>query len=405
MSKTEKPAELEGAKIVSFSSFLDDEIGKPDPKEQIKEEIKDAVSGNKNDDIFGFGSTEEEIGKPILREEENEPENNEEENLTEKSEEKTEKVETIVEEANKDVSGKNQVDTSKIYYDALKSMFGDTISHIIQQDDEGNDVEVALEEVVLDKELFEAIVESKMASLKEDLSKDKISVAGVSDLTKDLIEIDKNGGNITDLLKVKRDFSDPLDQLDITTPEGQRLAIYLRKKSKGAPDEEIEALIRTWEADGVLEEKAVAAESELRAAIQHQVELTKKQAEDQAKHRKEVMKNYKKDIKENLNSFQLNDAVKNKIVLLATKTDEEGRFEIDKAYDQARSNPESAARLALFLLDENEYIKQVTNSAVQKTKLDTASKIRVVARKSDVAPTLLDKNDRGDGITRFEDIQ
>lgn len=400
MNNNDTTNEMEGAKVISFESFLSDDIGeKADPKEEIKKEINEALNNSGKTDPFNFGDNEDEIGKPILREEENQEEEEEEVSSADKK-----NVETKTEEAHEDASGKSETDTSKIYHDALKSMFGDSISHIIQQDEEGNDVEVALEEVVLDKELFEAIVESKMADLKSDLSKDKISVEGVSDLTKDLIEIDKNGGNITELLQVKRDYSDPLDQLDITTVEGQRLAIYLRKKSKGAEDEEIEALIRTWEADGILEEKAIAAESELRAAIQQQVEMTKRNAEEKVKRQKEIMRSYKKDIRESLDEFQLNDAVKNKVTLLATKTDERGRFEIDKAYDEARSNPKTAARLALFLLDEDEYIKQVTTEAVQKTKLNTAKKIRVVAKKSDDAPTLLDKNDRGDGITRFEDI-
>ena len=118
----------------------------------------------------------------------------------------------------------------------------------------------------------------------------------------------------------------------------------------------------------LLKRTAIEAESELKEAIQLQVEKAKETSNAQAEQRRALLKDYKKDIKGSLEKYQLNDNIKNKVVSLATKEDETGRFELDKVYYKHRENPQDAADLALFLLDKEEFIKQVTNKAVSTAK-------------------------------------
>jgi hypothetical protein len=287
-------------------------------------------------------------------------------------------------------------------------MFGDSIDTLIQEDEEGNEIEVALDEVEIDEDTFKEIVKSKLEEIKEEAAKDKISVKGISDFTRDLIEIDRNGGDINELIKVKESFSDPLDELDLTTEEGQIKAIYLRMMAGGQDEDTIRRLIKSYKADGELEEIALRAEQELRSAMQQQVERAKQAAIENAERRKTLLKSYKKDIKENLSDFELNENIKNKIVQLATKEDDNGRFEIDTIYYAHREDPKKAARLALFLLDEQEYINQVTNEAVKNTKLNTAKKLKIVtgSARTTAGPTLKENTNRfgGDGLIPLETI-
>ena len=129
-----------------------------------------------------------------------------------------------------------------------------------------------------------------------------------------------------------------------------------------------------------MEEYGNAAYDELKVAIEAETEAKVKESRELVERKKELMKGFKKDLKENLSEFQLKDPLKNKIVELATKEDPDGRFSMDKMYTQWRTDPKKAARLALFLLDEEEFIKQVTNKAVVTSKLDSARK-RVIVRK------------------------
>ncbi len=270
--------------------------------------------------------------------------------------------------------------TSEQFRTSLKNLF--SIEKIVQEVN-GEEVEVSIDEVDIDQETFEMIAKQALENQKEELNKDKISVKGVSDFTKSLIEIDKNGGNVSQLLKVKEAISDPLDQLDLTQRQDQIDAIYLRKKAQGQADDEINILIKGYEAEGLLEEKAIQAESELREAVNKQVELAKEQAENAAKEREERMKSYKKDLKQVLGTkFQLNDTSLTKIVDLSTKKGKNGRFEIDNAFTQAMSDPEVASDLVLLLFDRDEYIKQVTNKKVIESKLETAKTIKIIRSNS-----------------------
>jgi 5'-3' exonuclease len=95
-------------------------------------------------------------------------------------------------------------------------------------------------------------------------------------------------------------------------------------------------------------------------------------------------------------------------VVLATKEDDHGRFEIDRIYYSHREDPRKAARLALFLLDEQEYINQVTREAVRSTKLNTAKKLKIVtgSSKSNSGPVIKDNVNKfgGDGLIPLETI-
>ncbi len=63
--------------------------------------------------------------------------------------------------------------------------------------------------------------------------------------------------------------------------------------------------------------------------------------------------------------------------------------------------------MALFLLDEEEFIKQVTNEAVKNTKLNTARKLKITtsSAKQSAGPTFKDNiNKFGDGLIPLDAI-
>jgi hypothetical protein len=380
------------AQIVSLSDLMSDDIGgakKEVEKQKSDQDLAKAVEGKPESyDFFNLDSAKEKKAETEEKEDEDKP-------STEAKEESKEKTleETLNSESDFVISDTSE---SVVYKKTLKSMFGDSITHLIQEDEEGNEIETPIEDVVIDEKLFREIVQSKMDSIKEEASKDKISVKGVSEFAKKLVEIDRNGGDISELIKVKETYADPLDSIDITTEEGQIQAVYLRMLAGGQDEDTIRRLIESYKREGNLEDIANKATQELRAAIDQQIENARIASENQKNQRKELIKQYKKEIRNNLEPFQLNDNIKNKIVTLATKEDENGRFEMDRLYYQLRENPEKAARLALFLLDEEEYVKQVTNSTVQQKKLESASKLKIVSgsKSSTAGPQLKSNSQR-----------
>lgn len=366
----------EKAGLISLESLTGKEIGEANDvqKEQTEKELESKLSGKQTDSFFpGLDSLEDEVEEKQEVVDQNENE--------EGGDSEVESEPEVEEEGEEEVKvTKNE--SSENYKNLLKGMWGDSIGTIVQEID-GEEVEVSIDEMDIDEEMFQTIIQSKIEFEKENAGKNKISTEGISDFAKSLIEIDRNGGDISELLEMKKAYSDPLDNLDISTPDGQKQAIYLRKKAAdpNQDDDEIILLIDAYEKKGILEEKAETAEKELRDAFEMQVEARKKAAIDAQEARKKMLEDYRKDLKGQVsNQFTLNDTVIKKLVNIATKSDDEGKFELDSRYSEYRRDPQKAARLALFLLDEEEYVKQVSSKEVKNEKLKSAKlKLRTKA--------------------------
>lgn len=383
---------LENARIVPLSQLMGENIGeeaKAKEKEESNADLELAIEGKETpNDFFNLDTSKKKAEEEELK---NTTEETAEVESIDKSEvfKNTEKDYNIV-----------KSDQSEVYRKTLKSMFGNSISSLIQEDEEGNETEVSLDDLEIDEDLFKEIVESKLDMIKEEASKDKISVQGVSDFARRLVEIDRNGGDISELIKMKESYSDPLDRIDLTTEQGQQQAVFLRLTAGGQDADTAMRLIKSYQDEGSLEDMAVKSEKELREALNVQLEQARLNSEKRIEQRKELLKNYKKDLRNNLDQFKLNDSVKNKIVTIATKEDDYGRFELDRLYYSFREDPSKAARLALFLLDEEEFVKQVTNDAVQNTKLNSAKKLKVVlgSSKSTAGPQLKSNTSKEDNL-------
>jgi hypothetical protein len=301
--------------------------------------------------------------------------------IEENKEEEVEKVVDPILGEIADPREENEVEasTSILYKDTLKSVFGENLGSLVQEID-GVEQEIALEDLDMDSELFADILKSKLEEAREDASKNKISSEGISEFTKNLIELDKNGGDVRALLEVKQAYSDPLEGLDLEIVEDQKEILYLRGKAAGQSDKDINLLIEAYEAKGLLESEAIEAERALRTAIDGQMQRAIESAKEATKVKEENFKLYKKDLKENLNKFELKDGAKSKLLDIATKPNKDGKYEMDEAYNLWRMTPDKAAELAFFLTDKDEYIKQVTKSAVKEKQVEIARKIKIVPR-------------------------
>lgn len=265
--------------------------------------------------------------------------------------------------------------SQSVFHNLLKKL---GIESVVQEDESGAEVEVSIDNLDnLDEELYTEIVQSYLAKEKEEVSKDKISVDGVSDILKTAINIEKRGGKVSEILQQQQRYIDPLDNLDITTVDGQKQAISLYMTAMGKEPDDIRARLMLYEKEGVLEEKAEESDSGLRKAV---ADYAKKQEEaliEKEKEAKEYFKQYKKDFKSALDeSFELNDNIKNKLSDFVTKQGDNKRIPFDdKLMEIRRTNPKMIAEIALFIQDREEFVKQITRKAVNETKVKTLIKI------------------------------
>lgn len=274
--------------------------------------------------------------------------------------------------------------SSLIYKNALKSIWGDELGGFIQEVD-GEEKEFTLDEIEVDEETFADILKSKIEEIKESATRNKISAEGISEFTQKLIEVEKAGGDIRSLLEMKQAFSDPLEGLDLSNVEDQKEIILLRGAASGQNERDLKRLIKSYEEEGILEEIAQEAHTTLREAIDNAMSAELLKAEAAKAEAEAAYKIYKKDLKEKMNQFELKDTIKSKLVDMATKIDNKGVLDLDVRYNEARSNPEKASRLALFLYDEEEFIKQVTKNEIKNKQLETARKLKIIPRAHSIA--------------------
>lgn len=297
-----------------------------------------------------------------------------EDNKNEKnsSEEKKETVEGVEEETS----------NSKFY----KSIISDLVKEGLWEsfdgiEDENGEV-IPLDQVNIDKDVFYSIVASKIEEIKSKASENKISVDGVSDFMKRMIELEKKGGNVRQAMETYNALTNPIEALDLEKTEDQRKMVWLRYKLENKLDDQtITDIIVSREMSGKLEETAKQAKSQLEKAAEMQLQNLEQQAKERQQKEREEIKQYRADLNDVLNKeFKLKDSTKTRLLDLATKRDKEGLYGIDYLYKQAMETPEKATKLLLFLTNEEEYNQQISEKKVREGKINTMKSIRLVPK-------------------------
>jgi predicted secreted protein len=247
-------------------------------------------------------------------------------------------------------------------------------------DEVGNEVTVDVKTGNITPEMYKEVLKGYMEAQKEELTKDVIPLKGSSELLRKLAEIDKAGGNISSIIEEKAKVVDPIQSIDITTEKGQEKVIEIFMHAQGRDAEDIEARIQMYKTKGILADKAEEFQGEVQVAFDKYLDQQKQAAEDNKANQKKAIKEYREKFSKGLESFELNDAAKKKLVKFSTEAESDG-FLLDKKLREMRLDPEKAARLALFAMDEEEYIKQVTSKVLTQQRQKTAIRIGVAKDK------------------------
>jgi hypothetical protein len=237
-----------------------------------------------------------------------------------------------------------------------------------------DDKPVDLSTITKEDDLLD-IVEGLIKDKADELLKDKVDTGSMSDFMKKMIEVDKAGGNVGQLLNQYQNIQAPLDNLDMSNKNDQLAVIQHYYKMLGMPEDEIKDNMEMMigKGDEFIESKANKFHDILKKEMDNLIEEEKKKSEKRRQELIEQMKVYKKGLKTSISSgFQLTDTMIGKAVDFVTKPiDNQGHTAIDKAYSEAIKNPDMAADLALFLMNKDEFLKQKTNKAKMEVNKKT----------------------------------
>ena len=264
-----------------------------------------------------------------------------------------------------------------------------------------NDLDFSKEDSLCD------ILSTVLESQKEDIVKDKIDVTSVSDITKKLIQADKAGANIVDILKQYDTNVAPIEKLDIENKADQikivRHYVDLLGLPKDEADEFFKGIINKGEE--YVEAKAIKYKAELDKRMDDIIQQRTKEAAEKKAKDAEDFRRYKKDLKSSIQAkYQLNDTMVSKVLDFALKPSESNPG-ITKAFNRVREmmmNPEEAPDLIMFLMNPGEFIKQKSNQAVVDEKKKIYKLISHTNKDKRVAPV----DDRGDQVqgVKFDEI-
>lgn len=264
-----------------------------------------------------------------------------------------------------------------------------------------NDLDFSKEDSLCD------ILSTVLESQKEDIVKDKIDVTSVSDITKKLIQADKAGANIVDILKQYDTNVAPIEKLDIENKADQikivRHYVDLLGLPKDEADEFFKGIINKGEE--YVEAKAIKYKAELDKRMDDIIQQRTKEAAEKRAKDAEDFRRYKKDLKSSIQAkYQLNDTMVSKALDFALKPSESNPG-ITKAFNRVREmmmNPEEAPDLIMFLMNPGEFIKQKSNQAVVDEKKKIYKLISHTNKDKRVAP-VDDKGDQVQGV-KFDEI-
>lgn len=264
-----------------------------------------------------------------------------------------------------------------------------------------NDLDFSKEDSLCD------ILSTVLESQKEDIVKDKIDVTSVSDITKKLIQADKAGANIVDILKQYDMNVAPIEKLDIENKADQikivRHYVDLLGLPKDEADEFFKGIINKGEE--YVEAKAIKYKAELDKRMDDIIQQRTKEAAEKKAKDAEDFRRYKKDLKSSIQAkYQLNDTMVSKALDFALKPSESNPG-ITKAFNRVREmmmNPEEAPDLIMFLMNPGEFVKQKSNQAVVDEKKKIYKLISHTNKDKRVAP-VDDKGDQVQGV-KFDEI-
>lgn len=373
------------------------------------------------DDIFSIGPIDDVYNREedILPINGNEPAKKDEKPVEEGSQIKEELVVDPTPDPKEDKKGgenvvdvnQDQVETPVVNYrkvlDALSSRgIIPDLKDVVFSGENGeeitiNDLDFSKEDSLCD------ILSTVLESQKEDIVKDKIDVTSVSDITKKLIQADKAGANIVDILKQYDTNVAPIEKLDIENKADQikivRHYVDLLGLPKDEADEFFKGIINKGEE--YVEAKAIKYKAELDKRMDDIIQQRTKEAAEKKAKDAEDFRRYKKDLKSSIQAkYQLNDTMVSKALDFALKPSESNPG-ITKAFNRVREmmmNPGEAPDLIMFLMNPGEFIKQKSNQAVVDEKKKIYKLISHTNKDKRVAPV----DDRGDQVqgVKFDEI-
>jgi hypothetical protein len=246
-------------------------------------------------------------------------------------------------------------------------------------DIDGEEVQLSeLSEV--DEETFLQIQDAQ-ENLKEEARAEKfIPKEGLNEVSLKIIELQKNGGDITEAIRVYDEYVNPLEKLDLTNEAVQEQLVRKSLSAKVDDPEIVEMTINKYKKDLVLDKKAQEVSENIHNAFNKYIGQKNTEAQEKKKAEQEAHKNYVKSLEDKFKDVELKSDIKKQALTLANKNDKGEYLAIETVKEQLQ-DPELAQELLLFLGNREAYKKSLGAKVKAQTNMSTMKKVKLIKDK------------------------
>ena len=265
-------------------------------------------------------------------------------------------------EANEEPTPQEPVEVDNEYYKKISDLISIGVLPEVEgiEDEEGN--VIPLHEVDWDEDTFKEFVNSAISDKIEEEKKKELD--SLSPIAKKLVEVDRQGGDISKLLDTYTNVVEPYLSLNLDDEQNQ---VYLVKSVYGATglsEDEINVLISKYKESGDLRAKAEEARKRIEERYEQMVEQEKQLAEQRKKEEEKRYKEFSEKAKKAVEKLPVSDGVKKEVVNIVTNK------KIDDIFESVKKDPEKIADLIAFALDKEKYLQdyglKASKNAIKK---------------------------------------
>ena len=232
----------------------------------------------------------------------------------------------------------------------------------------------------LDEDRYLEILENQKAFKDEELKEKYTSVEGLDDHKKRLINIIKEGGDLTQIFQDTNSIQRPFEEVDLDDENTCANIVYRQHLANGLDEKEATELTKLAQKDFTLDEKAKKIVGYHQNNYDKHLEETEEALKQEKVKEQEQLKTYRTSLLKSYKDLGIQDNQVKKLVDLATRENKEGVLEVDSLYEKMMENPETAQELIYFLADKENYLKLKSLDIKRKDNIQTYKTISFVPK-------------------------
>lgn len=232
----------------------------------------------------------------------------------------------------------------------------------------------------LDEETFLTLIERQKELKEEDIKEKYVSIDGVDEHKRKLINLIKDGGDLREIFQDPSAVTRPFEGVDLEEETNLASIVYQQYLRQGIDPEGASLLVEKDKKSFSLDTKAAQIVKHYQTAYDQHLEKTAADLQEQKQKEIQEEKEYRSSLSKLYKEQELPDTLSKKLVDIATKRNSEGEYEVDSIYEKLMKDPEQAKDIIFFLTDKEKYLQLNGLDIKRKTNMGTMKTISIIPK-------------------------